>query len=69
MGMAAPLEMVASDDVADAQPEEAEADGQHDEVEHGGSFSEGPERKLKYEVAYKEAMRIFIAAHQDVIKI
>jgi hypothetical protein len=63
------LEMIAGDGVADGQREEAEADGQHGEVEHGRSLSNGSERNSKYEPAYKEAMRIVIAAHQDVIKI
>jgi hypothetical protein len=33
------------------------------------SLSNFPERKLKYEGAYKEAIGIVTAAHQDVIKI
>jgi hypothetical protein len=69
MGMAAPSEVVAGDGIADGQREEAEADGQHDEVEHGRSLSNLPERKLKYGASYKEAMGIVVAVHQDVIKI
>jgi hypothetical protein len=69
MGMASPSEMIAGDGVADGQCEEAEADCQHDEVEHGCSLSNELEQKLKYGAAYKEAMGIFIATHQDVIRI
>jgi hypothetical protein len=39
--------MIAGDGVADGQREEAEADGQHNEVEHGRSLSIFPEQALR----------------------